>query len=254
MKNKIADEFASYFESVYGGSDGPIYSQLKETFEQEYTEYFRDHINDDIMPFFATWSDMMDIAKRIEIGKASVGVFRPEHFIFGSPDLLRHFQILFNGMLQHSYVPTEFLNGVITPIVKDSQGDSTSPSNYRGVTLSCLPAKLFELLIQKKTSHLLGTDDLQFGFKSRTSSSHAIYAMKSTIDYFNSKGSKVYVAFLDCSKAFDWISHHGLYSKLMTRKVPLCILLCLIYWYSNMTSCVKWGSETSRRFDIPIVN
>ena len=181
-ENKMADEFASYFESVYGSADGPTYSLLKETFTQEYTEYFRDHINDDIMPFFPTWSDMMDIAKKIEIGKASVGVFRPEHFIFGSPDLLRHFQILFNGMLQHSYVPTEFLNGVITPIVKDSQGDSTSPSNYRGVTLSCLPAKLFELLIQIKTGHLLGTDDLQFGFKSRTSSSHALYAMKSTID------------------------------------------------------------------------
>ena len=114
---------------------------------------------------------------------------------------------ILSGMLQHSYVPSDFLSGVITPIVKDSQGDITSPSNYRGITLSCLPAKLFEFLIQIKTSHLLSTDDLQFGFKSRTSSSHAIYALKSTVDYFNSKGSKVYAAFLDLWHAkFHFVS------------------------------------------------
>lgn len=251
-EKNIANEFASYFESVYSGSDGPAYSRLKEKFLDDFPQYYTDHIDDNILPFYATWVDMIDIAKKIEIGKASVGVFRPEHFIFGSTDLLRHFQILFNGMLQHSYIPTDFLKGVITPIVKDSRGDLTSPSNYRGITLSSLPAKLFECLIQIKTSHLLGTDDLQFGFKRQTSSSHAIYALKSTIDFFNSKGSKVYAAFLDCSKAFDRISHHGLYSILMERKFPLCILLCLIYWYSNMSCCVKWGSEFSRHFDIPI--
>ena len=155
-------------------------------------------------------------------------------------------------MLQHSYVPLEFLRGTLTPIVKDSQGDVSDVSNYRGITLSCLPAKLFEFVIQNKISHLLGTDDLQFGFKSKTSSSHAIYTLKSTIDYFNAKGSKVYVALLDCSKAFDRISHFGLFTKLIQRKVPLCILLCLIYWYANMTCSVKWGSETSRSFSVPL--
>lgn len=92
-----------------------------------------------------------------------------------------HFHLLFNGMLQHGYIPTEFLKGTITPIVKDSQGDISDPSNYRGITLSCLPAKLFEFAIQLKTSHLLDTDNLQFGFKKRTSTNHALYALKETI-------------------------------------------------------------------------
>ena len=134
-------------------------------------------------------------------------------------------------MIQHSYVPTQFLSGTISPIVKDSQGDVSQPSNYRGITLSCLPAKLFEYAIQAKTGHLLKTDELQFGFKGKTSTSHAIYALQSTIEYFNSKGSKVYVAFLDCSKAFDRISHPGLFLKLIERGFPLCILLCLVYWF-----------------------
>ena len=90
---------------------------------------------------------MLDIAAKIKAGKASPGLLRPEHFLFGSPELLCHLQTLFNGMLQHSYVPTAFLSGTITPFVKDSQGDAGSTANYRGITLSCLPAKLFEFLI-----------------------------------------------------------------------------------------------------------
>ena len=198
---------------------------------------------------------MLDIALNIRAGKSTAGLLRPEHFLFGSPDLLRHLQILFNGMLQHSYVPTAFLNGTITPIVKDFQGDvgnTANTANYCGITLSCLPAKLFEFLIQKKTSHLLGTDELQFGFKGKTSTSHAIFTLQAVVDHFNKRGSKVYVAFLDCSKAFDRISHHGLFSKLIERQIPLCILMCLIYWYSNMSCSVQWGTKTSRSFHIPL--
>ena len=125
-------------------------------------------------------------------------------------------------------------------------------SNYRGITLSCLPAKMFELAIQIKTSHLLGTDELQFGFKQKTSTSHALYTLKCTVEYFNKRGSNVYVAFLDCTKAFDRISHFGLFHKLIDRKIPLCLLLCLVFWYLNMTSNVKWGSETSRTFPVPL--
>ena len=79
-----------------------------------------------------------------------------------------------------------------------------------------------------------------------------MYCLKSTIDHFTNHNSRVYVAFLDCSKAFDRISHHGLFSKLIERKVPLCIILCLIFWYGNMHSAVKWGSESSRDFSVPL--
>ena len=251
-EQNIANEFASYFESVYSGSEDEVYSTLKQKFITDFASYYANHINDTISPYYVTWSEMLDVAAKIKIGKASAGILRPEHFLFGAPELLRHLQHLFNGMIQHSFVPTEFVNGTITPIVKDSQGDVSSPSNYRGITLSCLPEKLFEFIIQKKTSHLLGTDELQFGFKSRTSTSHAINTLKTTIDYFNQRGSSVYVAFLDCSKAFDRISHYGLFSKLIERRIPLCILMCLIFWYANMTCCVKWGNDKSRRFEIPL--
>ena len=93
---------------------------------------------------------------------------------------------------------------------------------------------------------------LFLAYQRKTSTSHALYMLRSTVDYFNNRGSKVFVAFLDCTKAFDRISHYGLFTHLINRKIPLCILLCLIFWYMNMTCMVHWGSEMSRSFCVPL--
>ena len=183
-EKNIANVFASYFESVYGGSDTDEHLKLKNEFTNSFSSYFSDHINDDIMSSYLTWSDMIELASKVKIGKATAGLVKPQHFIHGGPRLLQHFQILFNGMLQHGSVPTSFLKGTISPIVKDNQGDMSDTSNYRGITLSSLPSKLFEFAIQLKTAHLLNTDDLQFGFKRKTSTTHAIYCLKSTVEQF----------------------------------------------------------------------
>ena len=111
---------------------------------------------------------------------------------------------------------------------------------------------MFELAIDYKISHLLDSDSLQFGFKKKTSTSHARFVLRTTVDYFTNRSSAVFTAFLDISKAFDRISHHGLFIKLMERKVPLCLLLILIHWHLNMTCRVKWGMVYSEEFPIPL--
>ena len=61
----------------------------------------------------------------------------------------------------------------------------------------------------------------------------------------------MYLAFLDCSKAFDRISHWGLFIKLINCKVPLCFLLSVMFLYLNMSCTVKWNGYLSSAFDIP---
>ena len=48
-----------------------------------------------------------------------------------------------------------------------------------------------------------------------------IYALTEFIEYFKSRSTSVYVAFLDASKAFDKISHWTLFKKLIDRHIPL---------------------------------
>ena len=146
-KKTIADSFASHFETVYGNHDSPVHVKLKQSFFESFSTY-ETHITDDLSPYYLNWQDMIIIASKIKVWKANAGVIKPEHFLNGSPKLLVHFFNLFNGMIQHGYVPTDFLKGTISPIVKDSQGDISDTKNYRGITLGSLPAKLFEFAIQ----------------------------------------------------------------------------------------------------------
>ena len=89
----------------------------------------------------------------------------------------------------------------------------------------------------------LVSNDLRFGFKSKHSTNHAVFTLKSCVNYFTQRGSNVFVAFLDFSKAFDTISHGGLLTKLMNRKVPLCFLLLIMFWYSR-----SWRANASSAF------
>lgn len=72
------------------------------------------------------------------------------------------------------------------------------------------------------------------------------------LNYFNNKGSDVFVAFMDCTKAFDRLSHFGLFIKLIERGIPLCLLLIIIFWHLNMKGRVKWGNSYSEPFIIPL--
>ena len=143
------------------------------------------------------------------------------------------------------------LHGNITPLIKDRNGNVSDSSNYRAITLSSIFIQMFEKLEKAKFGYFFPNSDAQFGFKPGVSTSHAIYSLRETVGYFNKNGSAAYLAFLDCSKAFDRISHWGLFIKLMKQNVPLCFLLCVMYLYMNMSCSVKWNGTFGASFGIP---
>ena len=59
-------------------------------------------------------------------------------------------------------VPCDLLSGVITPVVKDSEGDISSTANYQVITLSVVFASLFESAILNKIGYLMKTHHLLF--------------------------------------------------------------------------------------------
>ena len=106
----------------------------------------------------------------------------------------------------------------------DKHGDASRLENCRGITLCSVLAKLFEMCLLDKFGKFLCSHDLQFGFKVGMGCSHAVYVVQQVINYFNKRGSTVYIAALDASKAFDRIDHKILVNKLLHRDVPLCFL------------------------------
>ena len=96
----------------------------------------------------------------------------------------------------------------------------------------------------------LWTNDNQFGIKSGHSTDLCIYALSEFIEYFNSRSTSVYVAFLDASKAFDKISHWKLFQKLIDRNVPMYLVKILCYWYQHQVMSVRWGCSISKGFNV----
>ena len=77
-------------------------------------------------------------------------------------------------------------------------------------------------------------------FKRKVGCDHAIYSLRSTIDYFTNNNSTVNICSLDVAKAFDRINHFTLFIKLIDRRVPVNIIMILVNWYGNSTVIVNW--------------
>ena len=244
----IASAFADSYKSIYTPSVAN--DDLKLKFQQKFASYISDNSNERIRDYLLSWQDIVDITFGLKVNKATSTFMKAEHIFCGCPELMCYIHLLFNGLISHSYLPFEFLCGTISPIVKDSNGDTTKSSNYRPITLGPVLLQLFENALLRKFGSYLSTDDLQFAYKRRHSTSHAIFALKSCVEYFTTHGSNVFVTFLDCSKAFDTISHYGIFIRLMERGVPICFLKIMIYWYLNMKSRCRWNDSFSEYFDV----
>ena len=82
-------------------------------------------------------------------------------------------------------------------MIKDKRGDIRNSDSYRGITISPVITKIFELCLLHKCDLFFGTNDMQFGFKKGIGFNPAIYSVQQVVKYFTHRGSAVYLAALD---------------------------------------------------------
>jgi len=81
---------------------------------------------------------------------------------------------------------------------------------YRGITLSSALSKVFEYIVLELCGECLESDTLQYGFKKGSGCVDAVFTFRESVQYFTSRGSKVFCVSLDANKAFDKVLHSGL--------------------------------------------
>jgi len=99
------------------------------------------------------------------------------------------------------------------PLLKSENLDSTVSENYRSITISPCVSKVFEMCLMDCFQYWL-VDELQFGFHKGGGCRDAIFTLHGVISSINLQGSTATLCALDMSKAFDKMSHYGLYIKL----------------------------------------
>ena len=70
-----------------------------------------------------------------------------EHVINFQPIIYVHLQLLFNLIVKHWYVPSNFKESMIIPELKDRMKDKRDFENYRPVTIISMLSKIFEMCL-----------------------------------------------------------------------------------------------------------
>jgi len=126
-----------------------------------------------------------------------------EHIMFGGSHIVVHLCLLFTAMLRHSFVPSSFQFGVLLglPIPKDKHGDL---SNLVGLLLLQRFAGYLNLLCWPNMvmSYMVIVYSTVSRKIAAVQCSHALFSFTVSVRFYNKRGSKVYCAFLDVSKAF----------------------------------------------------
>ena len=110
--------------------------------------------------------------------------------------------------------------------------------------------KLFDNVVIILWGDRLGTDTLQFGFKSGTSTTECSWLVMEVASYFLRRGTPCLVTVLDCSKAFDTCQFSVLFEKLHKKNLPAIVIRTLICVYEEQTAWVNWGNAKSAVFGI----
>ncbi len=97
-------------------------------------------------------------------------------------------------------------------ITKDNT-DLQNSHKYWDIALSAICTKVFDYIILELYGHLLTSNELQFVYKSKASTTQCTWMAREVISYYNNNGSDVYACLLDCSKTFDCVRHDKLLQK-----------------------------------------
>ena len=245
----IANSFADHFGSVYHNSHSCADDKI--TFYDMYDSLASENGAKPDFNELVTVESVELCLSKLKLGKAGgPDDLCSEHIQYAHPSLVLHLVYFFRFMFFHGLVPDDFGAGTIIPLVKDKTGDINDINNYRGITLIPVISKLFELVLLNLCESLLYTDNLQFGFKRNIGCNNALFTVRSTIDFFNDRGSSVYAAALDLHKAFDSVDHSKLFSSLITIGMQLWIIDILVNWYSKLFVAVRWNSVMSNYFSV----
>ena len=155
---------------------------------------------------------------------------------------------LFSSLLAHGVVPDDMTLSTVIPIPKSKNYSQMDSSNYRGIALSSIYGKSFDLVILSRYSDCFMSSDLQFGYKTKRST--AMCTMKQAVSYYINYGRSVYCTLLDAIKAFDRVDYCKLFRILIDKKLPTVCIRLLANMYTNHVTRVAWNDVPSGRFSV----
>ena len=157
---------------------------------------------------------------------------------------------LCNFAFSNNISPSIWLESQIIPIPK--KGDLTLPTNYRGISLLPIAAKLYNKLIlnrlRPKIEPILRKN--QNGFRPGRSTLGQILTLRRIIEEITYCNKTAALIFVDFSKAFDSVNRDKMFEILELYGIPPEIISAIKVLYSNTKSTILTPDGETEHFDI----
>ena len=147
--------------------------------------------------------------------------------------------------------PDPWKISVVIPLFK--KGDASLCENYRPISLGNCLGKILDKILNKRLELWLDERQIlreeQAGFRKGYSPSDRMFVLNALISKYCKGNGKLYVAFLDLSRAFDNVDRITLFRTLLRTGIPSPFLRVLLSMYCLTRNVVKTaGSGISRVF------
>ena len=178
----------------------------------------------------------------------------PEHLKFSGTVFRKWLCHIYNCICQLERIPQCFKDGLIVPVFKGKGKDPLLTKNHRGITLTSVFAKVFEIILSYRITPLLEAAGVpqatQTAYREGVSCTDSMFASMEALAHFKSNGDNVYSCFYDLASAFDTVEFCVLLQNLFQAGIRGKCWRLLHDWYSNLSSQVRLGNHLSESFPI----
>ena len=160
---------------------------------------------------------------------------------------------IFNVILASGTVPEcpQFADSVMTALYK-GDGDRNEPTNYRGICVPNVIAKLFGLVLGTRLSHWAVANGVispaQAGFVVMHGCEYHIFTLLETLRYRVRQGHDTVVVFLDFKKAYDTVSQQLAWKILEKIGIPPNFTSLLESWTEQSRISLRMGDVLEKPF------
>ena len=196
-----------------------------------------------------TIDELQAAIKTIKINK-SPGLDNIPAIIWKDPSFQPILLSLCNEVYLNHIPPSAWLLSGILPFPK--KGDLTSPSNYRGISLTSLAAKIYNKMLLNRLTPFLEPilRKNQNGFRKGRTTIAQILSLRRIIEEMKNHNKEVTLCFVDFKKAFDSINREIMFKILPLYGIPDPIISAIKVLYTNTIAKVLTPDGETEQFDI----
>ena len=254
--DSILDVWKCHFEKLYTPKHSEKFDQAHfEMVSQKVKELNEDVNNGRFLQQTFEESEVKDANKCLHKRKAcGFDGISTEHLVYGGHCVVEILTLIYNHVARLEYIPTNLKRGIRIPLFKGKGACCLDPDNYRGISLLTNLNKVYEVLVWSRIKdwwyEQKVISDLQGAGKKKQSCVHSALLLQESVACALDTNRRVFVTFLDVSKAYDTVWIDGLFYKLHKMGIDGKLWRLMYRAYQGFMSKVRIGDKTSEWFSM----